>query len=510
MGILISSLILILAAAALGILRVYRPRFRFTWLIAVAATTVAWLSVFLWIPFLPIAVDVPLWHSAASSNSFATFSVTSLTWPYALCLVSGTLALLFTAPARWSLPRPFTWALCLVVAGLGVLAMASDDALTLVLLWASLDLVEAGVLLGRLENRSLGTQAPIAFTARMAGTALLLLGHVLAGTATPGSGFGGIGESGVALLAGGAALLRLIAVTAPWPRSESTSDLDELGIILQLATGAASVAFLSQLQLRAHESALVLLILCAAAALYAGWMWLRAPNIHAAHSFWVLGAGSLAVAAALRGSPMGGTGWGCGMLLAGSAVFFTEAQGRWSNSRALLVIWICSALPFTLTANAWIGSGGAMDLVLPLLLVAQALLLAGFLRRPIGPEIETASQAGTPTLGAIPRFGIAMPLVVGVLLGVWGWPGTLQFGAPLASLVVLPVIVALVWAKRRSAWLNPGSTAWHPATWITAASLVGRELTAVESSLQRAAAAITDTMEGEAGIMWSLSFSCCF
>ena len=505
MAILVTAVLLLGAAAALAILRVVQPRFRHDWLLAIAATSAAWLSVLLWVPRLPIGLLVPLWQSTGSLNSFATFMVSTASWPYALGLVSVALAVVLTAPARPNFPSPSSWTLCLCIAGLGVLAVAAEGPLTLVLFWAGLDLVEAGVLLARAEKQSSSRQVPYAFTVRLGSMALVLFALVLGDTVETGAGFGEIQGPG-ALLLPGAALLRLAAFAVPWPRSLSSPAIDEVGTILHFAAGASAIAFLSQMRPEAQGNAPGLLVVCLVAALYASWMWLRAPDSQSGRPLWILGTGSLAVAAALRGNPIGATGWGVGMLLAGSSLFLAAIPERWMNRALLLGLWMCSSMPVTVTAAAWVDGGGVSDWIVPGFLIAQAMLLAGLFHRALRPDIGTSPRIEVAALGAIYRAGISLPMAVGILLGIWGWPGAFQLGSPLAGAAVIFLVAALVWAKRRFSTLNPVLDQWFAPAWPRGSSFIEGELNRLEAGFQRAAGAITRTIEGEAGIMWSILF----
>ena len=55
MFILLPALLLLITAAALAVLQVTQPAFRYAWLIASAGALLAWLTVWLWLPAMPIA-----------------------------------------------------------------------------------------------------------------------------------------------------------------------------------------------------------------------------------------------------------------------------------------------------------------------------------------------------------------------------------------------------------------------------------------------------------------------
>jgi hypothetical protein len=119
--------------------------------------------------------------------------------------------------------------------------------------------------------------------------------------------------------------------------------------------------------------------------------------------------GSLAIACALRGNPIGATAWGNAMLLAGSALFLASTQERWVSRAVLCAILFCSGLPLTLTAAAWTSGGLAKDLLLPAFLLAQAMMLAGFLHFTWTAYAVTPLPAAALSLRGFYRSGIVLP-----------------------------------------------------------------------------------------------------
>ncbi len=503
MGILIVALPLLTGACALGILRALRPRFRFSWLLALACTLVAWLGALVMRAELPGRLDAFLWQSKTSVASFASFTVEATTWPYLLSMATAAVTVLLSAPGRPRFPAPKTWAACLALAGLGVLALAADSPLTLVLFWAALDLAEAGLLLARLDDRSSSLQVPYAFTMRLGSTGLVLLAFVLSEAGSAGAKFGEMQSSVSLALLPAAALLRLGAFTIPWPKREAAGR-DDVDSMLQLAAGAAAVGFLSQLP--AGTGGLPVLIACAVVTLYAGWMFLRAASFEEARPFWILGVGGLAVAASLLGNPIGAAGWGCAMLLVGGPLFVNSVAGRLARRTLLVGLWIISTLPFSLTATAWLVPASNGTWMIPFFIASQAMLLAGGFHIAMSQRVGAAMRVEVLALRGLQYSGVGLPILLGVLLGFGGWPGALQIGAPFAGLLVMPLAIALALAKRRLPILNPAPAEWFPKWLSVASTSVRREGSRVGGSLQRLAGAITRTMEGEAGIMWGLLF----
>jgi hypothetical protein len=501
MGLLIVAFVLLFGACALAILGATRPRFRFAWLLALATALAAWLVALAMRTQLPSGLAIPLWESAISAASFANFAVTVTTWPIVLGAGSLALTLLLAAPSRPRFPDPANWAICLALASTGILALAADSPLTLILFWAALDLAEAGLLLGRLGQRSSTNQVQYAFSMRLGSIGLVMLAFVLGEPALAGATFADMQTPAALILLPGAALLRLAAFAAPWPKGPGT---DDVGSMLQLTAGAASVGFLGQLPVSA--GGVPLLLPCALATLYAGWMFLRAGNSIEARPLWILGLGSLAAGAGLQGNPTGATAWACAIFLVGGPLFVSSIADSITKRAFLIALWITSTLPFSLTAAAWSASGIRWLWIVPVFVVGQAMLMAGSFHQAASRQADTALRVEVVALRGLKYLGFALPLLVGVGLGVWGWPGAMQVGEPFVAVPLVLLTGGLVWAKRRLPLLNPGPNEWSPK-WISATSaMLIREGSRAGLGLQRLARAVTVTMEGEAGIMWGLLF----
>ena len=144
MLILLAPVILFVTASALVALRHARPGYRFGWLWSVSATTLAWLTVWMWQPRLPLSVVLPLWQPNDFLADLPAFSADSSAWLYALSLVALVLAVLLTAPGRRDFPSPSAWVTSLGFTGLGLLAVIADNPLTLGLIWAGSGLGRIG------------------------------------------------------------------------------------------------------------------------------------------------------------------------------------------------------------------------------------------------------------------------------------------------------------------------------------------------------------------------------
>ncbi len=502
----ISALLVFGTALTLLVLRVRRPEFRFTWLVAAGGTFLAWMSVLLWQTQIPVSLALPAWEPAYLFSEPFLFSADGLSWPYALSLITVAAAILLTASVRADFPNPFAWAGSLTLCGLGLLAVTAGNPLTLALVWAALDLGELITMLRSVQGREHSERAVIALSIHAFGIVLLLAADVVTVQAGKPTDFlSAPPQAGLLLLA--AAGLRLGVLPLHLPYGSEASLRRGLGTTLRLVSAASSLVLLARIPVASLASPLapLLLILAAMAALYGGWMWLRAPDELIGRPFWIIGLAGLAVACALRGNPAGATAWGVDLILVGGALFLASVQQVWMNRALLIGAWALSSLPFSLSALAWQSSAIGLDFTLPLFLGAQALILAGFIRHALRPSARPSLETQPPWAKSVYPAGIGLLLFIQFMLGLWGWEGASQVGTPAVGIAASLLTLVLLWAIPRFPVLNPARAHWVQSA-PSRLDRVYQNLWALYRWLGRIGQTVTDILEGEAGIMWTLLF----
>ena len=159
-------------------------------------------------------------------------------------------------------------------------------------------------------------------------------------------------------------------------------------------------------------------------------------------------------------------------------------------------------MPFSLTASAWLGNLGFF---IPFVIVAQALLMAGYIRHALRSAGRTSLDSQPGWANKVYPIGIILLIAFQLLLGLMGWDGARQIGAWLQAVLVSLLTFGLVWATPRFRVLNPIRAHWvsSPATTM---STVYSGLWVIYRALGRISQVITVTLEGESGIMWTLLF----
>jgi hypothetical protein len=514
MLILVTVITLFLAAIVLLVLQSTAFGSRYSWLIATGGALLGWISVLIWQLQIPMSLQFPAWEPAVLFSQSPTFVGDEIAWVFAVSLTTLCLAIIVTAVVRSNFPAPVNWVGLLILTSLGVLAVVADNPLTLVLIWAAIDLLELVVQMRVLENPRLSERAVIAFSSRAAGILVLLWAGMVSVAGGQTLDFRQAPpQAGLYLLL--AAALRIGVLPLHLPYASESALRRGFGTGLRMISVASSLILLARVPSSSLTSTLTpyLLILTSLAAVYGGWMWLRAPDELNGRAFWIIGMSSLAVTAALRANPPGAAAWGCGIVLAGGALFLASEQNRWLARALLIGAWGISALPFSLTATGWTRVGVTPLLgwlAWPFLIAAHAMLVAGFVRHSQRVSTRPANEEQPIWAKNVYPIGIGLLLATIIGLGVFGWSGTLQLGSWFVAVLVALLAVGILWLTPRSRILNPVRAHWvQPAssTWLDQLYLAVWNL---YRRLGRISRGVSDVLEGESGIMWTLVFLALF
>jgi len=507
MSIVITFLILFLTAVTLLVLRFFTPSFRHNWLFAVGGTLLAWISALIWQVSLPINLRFTIWQPALLFSQSPTFVADGTSWAFVLSLITLCLAILVTAAVRPQFPSPVSWVGTLVLTSLGMLAVVAENPLTLVLIWAAIDLVELATQIWFVQDTRLSERVTIAFASRAAGILILLWADVIGSASGQPLDFRLTSpQSGLFLVLAAGLRLGVLPLHLPYP-SESALRRG-FGTGLRMVSAASSLILLARIPATSINSPLTpyLLILVSLAALYGGWMWLRAPDDLTGRPFWLIGMGSLAIASTLRANPVGAAAWGCALILAGGSLFLFSEPNRWLTRALYVSVFGISALPFSITSTGWLSGGTGYWLSFPVLIAAHAMLIAGYIRH-LQRTLTRASNEEQPIWGKnVYPFGISLLFLTTIVLGLFGWSGALKFGNLFVAILTSILTIGLLWLTPRLRILSPVRAHWvrpESASWLDWGY---RSLWELYRLLGRISNSFLNMLEGESGLMWTLLF----
>lgn len=501
MLILISCLSFFISALVLVVLRIFQPEARYTWLVAVSGATVGLLSVFFWLGYLPFELSVQNWQSFTSNSLL--FTGDAISFPFALCIAALTLSILLTAVTQPVYINTTLWAGVLALAGVGILAVTANNPLTLLLVWALLDLTELIIHLSSVSGAKNNEKVVISFSTRAFGIGLLLWASLVGVTETNNFIFESISaRSGLILVL--AVGLRLGVLPLHLPYATDLNLRRGIGTALRLISSASSLILLGRIPTGILDinTSIFLITLTLIAAGYGSWMWFRSPDDLTGRPYWIISIASLAIISTLSGNPQGAITWGCALILVGGALFLTTVQNNWLNRAMLFGAWSISTFPFSLTASAWLGNLG---LFLPFVIIAQAFTAAGFIRHTLRPSGRDTLDAQLGWMKVAYAAGIILLIFIQILLGLIGWEGTMQIRTWLQALSASLLTLGLVWARRRFRIFNPVRAHGVSANNARLESFYNI-LWSLYHLLSRISKGVTQILEGEGGLMWSLLF----
>ncbi|MBE3067739.1 MAG: hypothetical protein IMZ73_10005, partial [Chloroflexi bacterium] len=245
MFILLPIFLMLLTALTLMFLRFVRPNFKYPWMVAVGGATLALIGIFLWHIRLPQSISLAPWQPVTLFFFSPTWLADGISWPYALSLAALAAAVIWTSVVRAE-NDPAAWSGTLLLTSLGILAVAAENPLTLILVWSSIDLAELITMLRSTEGEEQNQGVVIAFAARVAGTGLVLWANLVSTAggilmnfrATPAS-------AGTYLLI--AAGLRLGVLPLHLPYRKENVLRRGFGTSLRLVSAAASLSLLARI-----------------------------------------------------------------------------------------------------------------------------------------------------------------------------------------------------------------------------------------------------------------------
>jgi hypothetical protein len=518
MPILLPVLLPFVAALAILAMQRFRPGFGLSYFLAILVGMINW-GIMLWFRWNPPEPYViASWLPIPGAAGALIFQLDSISWPYAFSTTSLAAGVLLTASARLAIRSiPAAWAGTLLVSGASLLGIIASSPIGLALSWMFIDSIELILILGTVNLARLSQQAVLAFSARMLGIFFLLLAVAI--SQSRGQALILIDpppDAGLFLLV--AAGLRLGVLPLHLPYTAEVPLRRGLGTLLRLASPASSLVLLSRLPASVIpvDVSPFLLFFAALAALYGAAMWVSANNEINARPYWMIALAGMAVASVIRGYPLAGLAWGNAMILCGGTIFLFNARGKAPIQIPLLLSFVAlTGLPFTPFASGWSG------LVIPpinlpdiMFLSAHAMLLGGFFRRFFRPGDDLSAMERW--IGVLYPAGLYLLVISSVVLGIFGWPGSLSAGVWWSSILSVALTVGIRFLRIRLAGRSApqgDSPTWYVVLGQRAGKLVGpilrldwlyQGMVILFRLVRRLIFGLTGILEGEGGVLWVL------
>lgn len=501
MLILLPIIILLITAGGMVVLSQFQPRFAYHWLIAAGGTFAAWVMTWMLRINLPHQLVLMNWQPADLFADSPALLIDTYSWPFMLALTTLALSVILTDVKRSTPENWKGWAGSLVMVAVGLMAVIAGNPLTLILVWSVIDVLELSILLMRRPEIEVRRGVIIYTAFSIFGTLMVLMADLFARGAGQIFSFSSVPSGiGVLLLVGVGFRLGVLPLHVPFVREPNLRR--GFGTIARLVPVAAGMSLLPRIatsSLDFRYSGMMSLFLLISAA-YGAVAWARVPNELTGRPYWVLGISSLAFIATLNGLPNAALVLSLMLLFSGGVLFLLFESDR-------RLVWIpilgalgMAGLPFSPSYAGSALFGRDFDLLNWLFLPIWGILLAGFVghivRRRESFEVGPARWVAL----IYPLGLILLPLthwILGLFIlpeeagGVF-WPG----------LVIL--VFAGIGAFLVSRGYNLSQAVFAQLDAVFSFRWVYRVLGRIFSMLENLVSRLTNVLDGEGGVLWSI------
>ena len=522
MLILIPIGLLLIAALAITIQNYFRPKFGTSWLIAVAACIITWLMTLVMRLRLPTTLEIFTWDQSAI-NLMGHFSLLLDydSWPYALALISITLAVILSDAARTRYDStPHSWSASLVITAMGLFALHAGTSLMLMVTWILVDLLELLYLLKLKDADRFIPRIIISYGVRTASILMLYLATI--------QGWQTVGDFDLTQIPQKAAFFFLIAAglrlgvfPLNLPFLQEPGLRRGAGNIIRLAPTASSLSLLARLPANVIPAQLsgwmpIFQAMLAVAALYAAFRWLSAADEIEGRPFWIVAWASLATASVLNGNSDASLAWGLILILSGSLLFLYYPRVQRMNFLLYFGLIGLIGLPYTPAASGWAGLiANGVNFWTFLFIIAHAVMVFGYLNRALQPGGEVGSLESWARI--VYPLGLIIIIQSILIMGLIGWPGSLTLGVWWLGLISsLLVIAAFILIRRLGItppyiqlpassgftkainWVIPRIEPLFRMEWIY------RIVWWINNLLGKILSGFSTILEGDGGILWMI------
>ena len=518
---LLSILVLFIIPLILFVLHLIKRDFPYSWLISVFGVSSAFLLMFLLVKRLPQTYLIMRWWPITITGDRPLLLVDQYSWPIALSLILLALVSVLTAVSRPAQDAWQEWVGILVFTGLGLPAILAGNVISFALAWVALDLLEAIILLTRVDRSEATGWIILSFSGKIAGVGCLVFAGIIAYAGGQPFAFSQT-SSHVVLLLLLASILRLGIIPIHAPFYGEIQLRTGLGTILRLISLASGLILIVRIASTAEPLlyASLLFWLFVVLALYGSWQWLVARDELDGSPFWIIAVAAFAVISTLTGKPSTTLAWCLAGILSGGLLFYYSTRHRNLLPLVFLGLFGISGLPFspvwlsssiyTISTPLLTPAGNTLvvsDTILAflsrlLLLFSQVLLMLGYIRHALRTvEVKPPLERWMWVL--YPSVLFMLPLAQ-ILLG---WLNRLEwYGLPLESWfsgLVICSLTAIGWFFRKKILpVIPSKLT------VSMRKVSFKWINELFRSFDRYVSVLlgsfTKIMEGEGGILWSL------
>jgi hypothetical protein len=454
-----------------------------------------------WLPFS--SLDFPLKFQLDQSSWQIAFLMASL-------LLGGVLSSVIDIPNS---NASKSWPACMLVTAIGLLAVSSNDPISLVIAWTILDFFEIVLATKNLKSNERKSISNLRLTGRLAGTLIVIWAFAinLQGRKIPGFEILSPQTSVLVLLA---VFLRTMSIERDKNQNNENHQQQAHSTIQYLISTAASLCLLIKVPKwpSAGEFLPEIIILLLLFALLNAYRWFRSSEPHIQRQTLTAVIFSAASLGVLTGNSSSTSAW-IGLLLADVGFIYLYTL---RNKRLLwLGIITCisiSGIPFTPFSSIWMGFS-SFNLRTLLLAMIIGFTLAGFIKIILKNDEEWSKKENW--IQVIYPFGLSLLIVSQFLIWlkvspvpfVKGfWPAGLIVAGTAITITVVSKVASQILRrtneKLQSSRIN--QQAFMILQKVVGLKWLAKILESVIHLIQSVTGYFSNILEGEGGLFWSI------
>jgi len=442
---------LVVAAIVLLVLRQLNINRGRIWLAALGFSIFQWgiLLALRW--FIPLEQSITKWFPL--EGLFVDGIVLKLdvfSWSLAFAISAVQLAIILTDSTRMEeLPTTNVWSGICLISAMGIVAVLCSSVLSILLVWAMVDVTELVVILRTVKTEKSINEAVSGFSIRFLGSIVLIIAVMASYSLGTPLDFNHVtGNIGMLVIIAVGFRMGVLPLNLPYAnelpfRRGIGNAIRNLSVMSSLVV---LIRFSGGMFVGVGENLLFTLV--SLAAFFAAVMWLVARNELEGRPFWIISMAALAIYSCMAGNSPASLAWGLSLVLNGSVLFLYSTRTLKIQTLPLLAVIGFSGLPFTPSATGWVALIAPEHIFQTLLNVFSVLLLIfGYLRLILKSSPQTANHERWVWI--IYPLGLFFPIITQWLIFFLSGINWFQTGVVWASVFAFLVPLLLVLVLRR-------------------------------------------------------------
>jgi len=440
MMITIPFILSITSAISIVLVKKFRPQFRYFWFIAIGGSILVFTTLLIW------TINPPLGFSLTSLDE-STLPIFSPAWtaselnlPIIISLSTLGLAVLLTTMIRQN-SDPIDWASIFVFISLGILAVMSDNYISIALCWISIDVIDLiSILRYGKENKS--NDVVVALSIKLFGILLLIWSAILCASNGISMDLHQLPNfAGLFILTAAILRIGILPLVLPVNTTDLSKGIFTISRAISSVSGLILLVYLPTNIVPSSAIPITIVILgftCIGLSV----AWFLARNELAGRPYWILSFVILIISNSLNGNIESSISLLTALILCGGLVSLYSSRHKKNIWLPLLGLWGLSTVPFSLTYGIFSARSSISVYTHLPMVVGYSILLAGYIKHIYSIKVSSERSIQPKWVNLMYLSGLV--LIIGVLLFLGLKQGFTNESIQYSWIELLPIGLAVI------------------------------------------------------------------